>query len=54
MILEDITQDIVVQNRMVWRKMGNKVVPLFIFTSAGVKVELYLQRVEKAHPHENA
>ena len=26
MILEDIAQDIVVQNRMVWRKMGNKVV----------------------------
>ena len=28
MILEDIAQDIVVSNRMVWRKMGNKVVPL--------------------------
>jgi len=26
MILEDIAQDIVVENRMVWRKMGNKVV----------------------------
>ena len=26
MILEDITQDLVIENRMVWRKMGNKVV----------------------------
>ena len=26
MILEEITKDIVVENRMVWRKMGNKVV----------------------------
>ena len=26
MILEEITKDIIVENRMVWRKMGNKVV----------------------------
>tara|TARA_B100001057_G_scaffold474427_1_gene539993 strand:- start:1073 stop:1360 length:288 start_codon:yes stop_codon:yes gene_type:complete len=26
MILEEITQDLIVENRMVWRKVGNKVV----------------------------
>tara|TARA_B100000963_G_scaffold359509_1_gene387047 strand:+ start:929 stop:1216 length:288 start_codon:yes stop_codon:yes gene_type:complete len=26
MILEEITQDLIIENRMVWRKVGNKVV----------------------------
>ena len=35
---------------MVWRKMGNKVVPLFHAHPADVKVELYLNRPNVVRP----
>ena len=50
MILEDIAQDIVVENRMVWRKMGNKVVRAVRCTS-GIRKGRVVSKSSKCSEH---